>query len=121
MDGSGAVGAVRQEVDGMLLEAWASVKSFRPRDEDPPPLTTSLHTAHSNATHVGTVELIRVMSETILALEKDGGTPSSPFETLLLTNEVLERLSDVYKIIDNRWFHQEALSEEVVYDRFVQQ
>ena len=24
-------------VDGTLLEAWASVKSFRPRDEDPPP------------------------------------------------------------------------------------
>ena len=23
-------------VDGTLLEAWASVKSFRPRDEDPP-------------------------------------------------------------------------------------
>ena len=24
-------------VDGTLLEAWASVKSFRPEDEDPPP------------------------------------------------------------------------------------
>ena len=24
-------------VDGTLLEAWASLKSFRPRDEDPPP------------------------------------------------------------------------------------
>ena len=24
-------------VDGTLLEAWASVKSFRPRDDDPPP------------------------------------------------------------------------------------
>jgi transposase len=24
-------------VDGTLLEAWASHKSFRPRDEDPPP------------------------------------------------------------------------------------
>ena len=23
-------------VDGTLLEAWASLKSFRPRDEDPP-------------------------------------------------------------------------------------
>ena len=80
-----------------------------------------LHTARSNATHVGTVELIRAISETILALEKDGGTPSSPFETPLLTNEVLERLSDVYKIIDNSWFHQEAPSEEEVYRRLVQQ
>ena len=46
----------------------------------------SPHTARSNATHGGTVELIRAISETILALEKNGGTPSSPFETLLLTN-----------------------------------
>ena len=28
-------------VDGTLLEAWASVKSFRPKDEDPPPPSES--------------------------------------------------------------------------------
>ena len=30
-------------VDGTLIEAWASIKSFRPKDEDPadrPPRTT---------------------------------------------------------------------------------
>ncbi len=81
----------------------------------------SLHTARSNATHVGTVELIRAISETVLVLERDAAMPSSPLEALLLTNEILEHLDNVYRIIDNNWFHQEALSEEEVYRRFVQQ
>ena len=81
----------------------------------------SLHTARSNATHVGTVELIRAISETVMTLEKDGAMPESPLDALLLTNEILERLGDVYRIIDESWFHQEALSEEEVYRRFVQQ
>ena len=81
----------------------------------------SLHTARSNATHVGTVELIRAISETVMTLERDGAMPASPLEALLLTNEILERLDAVYKVIDDSWFHQEALSEEEVYRRFVQQ
>ena len=81
----------------------------------------SLHTARSNATHVGTVELIRAISETVMTLEGDGAMPESPLDTLLLTNQVLERLDGVYQVIDDSWFHQEALSEEEVYRRFVQQ
>ena len=81
----------------------------------------SLHTARSNATHVGTVELIRAISETVMTLERDDSMPETPLEALLLTNEILERLEAVYKIIDDSWFHQEALSEEEVYRRFVQQ
>ena len=81
----------------------------------------SLHTARSNATHVGTVELIRAITEAVMTLERDGAMPSSPLDALLLTNEMLERLSDVYAVIDSSWFHQEALSEEEVYRRFVQQ
>ena len=81
----------------------------------------SLHTARSNATHVGTLELIRAISDALLTLEGDGAMPATPLDALLLTNAVLERLNDVYKIIDDSWFHQEALSEEEVYRRFVQQ
>ena len=44
-----------------------------------------------------------------------------PLDALLLTNEILERLDNVYKVIDDSWFHQEALSEEEVYRCFVQQ
>ena len=81
----------------------------------------SLATARSNATHVGTVELIRAMSEAVLTLEDDGAMPRTPLDALLLTNQILERLNAVYKVIDDNWFHQEALSEEEIYRRFVQQ
>jgi transposase len=49
-------------VDGTLLEAWASQKSFRPRDEEPPPdgggnPTVDFHGQHrSNATHQSTTD-----------------------------------------------------------------
>ena len=46
--------------------------------------------------------------------------PQSPLDAMLLTNQVLERLSAVYEVIDDHWVHQEALSEEEVYRRFVQ-
>ena len=81
----------------------------------------SLATARSNATHVGTVELIRVLSQAVLTLEDDTALPQTPLDAVLLTNQVLERLAAVYKVIDDSWFHQEALSEEEVYRRFVQQ
>lgn len=81
----------------------------------------SLATARGNATHVGTVELIRAMSEAVLTLEDDGAMPQTPLDALLLTNRILERLNAVYKVIDDNWFHQEALSEEEIYRRFVQQ
>ena len=81
----------------------------------------SLATARSNATHVGTLELIRALSEAVLTLEDDNVMPQSPLDALLLTNRILESLSAVYKVIDDNWFHQEALSEEEVYRRFVQQ
>ena len=49
-------------VDGTLLEAWASQKSFRPRDQDPPPdgggnPTVNFHGARrTNATHQSTTD-----------------------------------------------------------------
>src|SRR6185436_17996059 len=49
-------------VDGTLLEAWASHKSFRPRDEEPPPPTGGNPTVNfhqqrrSNATHRSTTD-----------------------------------------------------------------
>ena len=49
-------------VDGTLLEAWASQKSFRPRDQDPPATgggnpTVDFHGQHrTNATHQSTTD-----------------------------------------------------------------
>lgn len=81
----------------------------------------SLATARGNATQVGSIELIRALSEAVLTLEDDSALPQTPTDALLLTNQILERLGAVYQVIDDNWFHQEALSEEEVYRRFVQQ
>jgi transposase len=49
-------------VDGTLLEAWASQKSFRPRDQDPPapgggnPTVDFRGQARTNATHASTTD-----------------------------------------------------------------
>ena len=81
----------------------------------------SLATARGDATHVGTVELIRAISRATLTLEDASVIPQTPLDTLLPTNLILEHVDAVYKVIDDNWFHQEALSEEEVYRRFVQQ
>ena len=39
------------------------------------PIYRSLTTARGNATHVGTVELIRALSEAVLTLEDDNAMP----------------------------------------------
>jgi transposase len=50
-------------VDGTLLEAWASLKSFRPRDEEEPPAGTGRNpdrdfrgTPRKNETHISTTD-----------------------------------------------------------------
>ena len=81
----------------------------------------SMYTARSNATQVGTVELIRAISGVVEKLESDRPASDSPEEAERLTGDVLEGLDEIYKIIDDSWFHREPLSEEEVYRRFVQQ
>ena len=109
-----AIRGIRVEDAGQSLEMLL-------KEHEASSIYHSLHTARSNATHVGTVELIRAISEAVMTLERDGAMPATPLDALLFTNEILERMSDVYKVIDDSWFHQEALSEEEVYRRFVQQ
>ena len=48
----------RFSVDGTLLEAWASLKSYRPRDEQEPPARSGGHNAEVDAT-LGSVSLLR--------------------------------------------------------------
>ena len=77
----------------------------------------SLVTARSNAT----LELIRAIHDTLLKLE-DATTPlNTPQDALMLTTDLLDGLGRIYQVIDGSWFHQEALSEEEVFRRFVQQ
>lgn len=108
-------------IRGVSIEEPARTLGMLIKEHPVSSIYHSLATARGNATHVGTVELIRAMSEAVLTLEDDGAVPQTPLDALLLTNQVLERLSAVYRVIDDNWFHQEALSEEEVYRRFVQQ
>ncbi len=108
-------------IRGISIEEPGQSLAMLLKDHGASSIYHSLATARGNATHVGTVELIRAMSEAVLTLEDDAAMPATPLDALLLTNEILERLNAVYKIIDDNWFHQEALSEEAAYRRVVQQ
>ncbi len=81
----------------------------------------SMATARNNATQVGTVELIRAISQILLELDGARLPLASTEDALRLSSSILEGLNRVYAVIEASWFHQEALSEEEVYRRFVQQ
>ena len=108
-------------IRGILIDDSTRTLELLLKQHEVSSIYLSLATARGNATRVGTVERIRAMSEAVLTLEDDSVLPQTPRDTLLLTNLLLERLNSIYKIIDDNWFHQEALSEEEVYRRFVQQ
>ncbi len=81
----------------------------------------SLSTARSNATHVGTLELIRAIHDTLAKLEDESIPLNSAHDALMLTTDLLEGIGNIHQVIDDSWFHQEAISEEEVFRRFVQQ
>ncbi len=81
----------------------------------------SVSTARNNATQVGPVELIREISGIIQSLDEATLPVPTPEDARSLTGLVLEGLSGVYDVIEASWFHQEAMSEEEIYLRFVQQ
>ena len=54
-------------------------------------------------------------------LDEANAPPSTPQEAHTLTSHILDGMRQVYEAIETSWFHQEALSEEEVYRRFVQQ
>ena len=91
------------------------------RDHETSSIHHSIFTARSTATQVGTVELIRAISDVLLKLGDDTIPLNSPAEAQEFSGAVLAGLDQVYRIIDDSWFHREPLSEEEVYRRFVQQ
>ncbi len=117
-----------QQSLGSMAGAWGIViddprESLKVllRDHETSSIHHSMFTARSNATQVGTIELIRAISDVILKLEDDTVVLDSPAEAQVFASEVMAGLDQVYKIIDDSWFHREPLSEEEVYRRFVQQ
>ena len=81
----------------------------------------SLNKARMNATQVAPVELVRAISEVILALEeRESSSPASADDVAGIAREVIHGLAAVGEEIENRWFSRESLTEEEVYHRFVQ-
>ncbi len=108
-------------IRGVSVEDPQQTLSLLLRDHASSSIYQCLTTARNNATQVGTVELMRAISQIILMLDEANAPPSTPQEAHTLTNRILDGMRQVYEAIETSWFHQEALSEEEVYRRFVQQ
>ena len=106
---------------GIVIEEPGRSLSMLLREHQVSSIYHSIYTARGNATQIGTVELIRAITVVLNVLEDGGPASDSPQEAQRLTNSILEGLNEVYKVIDDSWFHREPLSEEEVYRRFVQQ
>ncbi len=107
-------------IRGIAIDDTGQALTMLLKDYSASSVYHSLSTARSNATHVGTLELIRAIHDTLVKLE-DGSIPlNSAQDALMLTTDLLQGIGNIHQVIDDRWFHQEAISEEEVFRRFVQ-
>ncbi len=86
-------------------------------------LLTCLHKARENASQIAPLELIQSINTTILGLERrrSEGHVFTPESLHALVTQVLGDLKVTFAIIEQTWFKREALGEEEIVKRFVQQ
>ena len=77
--------------------------------------------ARYNATHVAPVEVIQNIGSAISSLDDLDGSPSNAQEVASLMADMLTQLAELHQSIEDVWFHSEALPEEEVFHRFMQQ
>ena len=106
---------------GITLEDNATALTQMVREDPASSIYQTLYKARYNATQVGPLELIKSIAGLMLDIDERAELPETPQDTLTFTSEILEALQGLYVVIENRWFHREALSEEEVYRRFIQQ
>ena len=82
-----------------------------------------LQKARENASQVAPLELIQAINFTIHNLEqkKAEGSAFTPDSLHALVTQMLTDLKTVFGIIEQTWFRREALGEEEIMRRFVQQ
>ena len=80
-----------------------------------------LMAARYTATHVAPVEVIQNIGYAIQTLDDLDGSPSTAAEVASLMATMLELLDGLHQSIEDSWFHSDALSEEEVFRRFIQQ
>ena len=106
---------------GVTAEGKANPLPALIRDDPASSIYQSLTRARDNANEIAPLELIQALNAGVLELEQLKALPDTPEEVHRLMTSVLERLKEVYKGIENRWFHGEVVSEDEVYRRFVDQ
>ena len=74
-----------------------------------------------NATQVAPVEIIQIIGAAIQTVDEVEDSPSTTEDVATLMQDILALLHELHQSIAAAWFHTEALSEEEVYRRFVQQ
>ena len=77
--------------------------------------------ARFNATHVAPVEVIQVIGAVIDLVDSTEEPITTSQEVVMLMDEALPILDQLHSTIEETWFHSTPLSEEEVYQRFVQQ
>ena len=77
--------------------------------------------ARFNATHVAPVEVIQVIGAAIELMDSAGQPITTSEDVVELMDDVLPVLEQLHSAIEEAWFHSTPLSEEEVYQRFVQQ
>ena len=80
-----------------------------------------LESARYNATFVAPVELIQNLADAIALFEDEEEQPATVVEAADLLGRMLGIMDDAHSTVEQAWFHSEPLSEEEVYQRFVQQ
>ena len=84
-------------------------------------LRGSLAAARFNATHVAPVEVLQVLGTAIELMDSGGPSIATADDVISLMDRVLPTLEQLHSAIEEAWFHSTPLSEEEVYQRFVQQ
>lgn len=80
-----------------------------------------LNAARYNATQVAPLEVIQLLGAAIEAVDAAPPPPPSPADAAAVLRRALELLDELHTVVEEVWFHSEAISEEEVYRRFVQQ
>ena len=86
-------------------------------------ILTCLYRARENASQIAPLELIQAINSTIhnLELKKGEGAAFTPDSLHALVTQILADLKTAFGIIEQTWFRREALGEEEIMRRFVQQ
>ncbi len=115
------VARMAASVRGVSLELGESPLDALLTRDSGSSLRGCLTAARYNATHVAPVEVIRNIGSAISTLDDLDSSPASAEEVASLMTDMLILLDQLHKSIDDAWFHSEALSEEEVFRRFMQQ